>query len=60
MSGENPTRDLGYDARLRYAERTREMAMEMFGMILPWRWPAWFRRRREVRQRMAWLRESRR
>lgn len=60
MSGENPTRDLNDYARVRYAERTHEMATEMYGMLPPWRWAEWFRRRREVNRRMAWLRETRR
>jgi hypothetical protein len=46
-------------ARNAYAVRTHYMALEMYDMIVPWRWHRWFEAQREVRRRIAALREAR-
>jgi len=42
---------------LAYAEETRRLAAALPEYIFPpWRWPEWYRRRRIVQQRLAYLR----
>jgi hypothetical protein len=49
----------GAHERYEYALRTHRMALDMFEMIVPWRWKQWFATRREVLRRIAALKEAR-
>jgi hypothetical protein len=42
---------------LAYAEETRRLAEELDHYVFPpWRWPAWYRRRRVIEERLRNLR----
>ncbi len=46
--------------RLAYSIETRRQALALYGLIFPpWRWPQWWRTRREVRERLETLKRCR-
>jgi len=45
------------DDPVAYAEETGKMIKELNGYLFPpWRWPTWYRRRREIEERLRNLR----